>query len=142
MHIKPTPELVEAILKRVPEGFIHRSALVNRLRTSNKNLMKQASKVGRERDYFFDHTRVTREQVRERANWCRPALPGMEQDGTLSDAPISERIEARRARLSVDPALLQFIEHLDRTSGYVRLTDINPTDAPLSRHLVEQNELR
>lgn len=140
MSIKPTPELIEAIVQRVPEGFIHRATLVNRLKTSNKNLTKQTGKVGRERDYFFDHLRVSRDDVRERSNWCRPAFPAMQPDGSLTEPPISEQLEQRQEQLGADSEALHLLEHLGRTSGYVRASDVTET-AVLGR-LIENGVLR
>jgi len=142
MTIRPTPELIEAIVQRVPEGFIHRSALVNRLRTSNKNLTKQAGKVGREHDYFFDHTRVTRDAVRERSNWSRPGFPNLAEDGTLPDPPIVEQIALRQDQLSNDSEIIRLLAHLGQTSGYMRLVDVSPDDAPLVHRLTERDILR
>lgn len=141
MSIKPTPELIEEILKRVPEGFIHRATLVNRLKTSNKNLTKQASTVGRERDYYFDSARVGRETVRDHSNWSRPAFPAMSDDGTLTDAPITERIAERAALLAIDPEAAELIEQLNRTSGYARAVDISGAPSTL-QSLVDRNILR
>lgn len=142
MGIKPTPELIEAIVQRVPEGFIHRATLVNRLKTSNKNLTKQSSKVGRERDYFFDAARIRREDVRERANWSRPAFPPMTADGVLVEPTIAEQRDERQAQYAEQPDVLRLLEHFSRTSGYTRLADISAGDVPLTRQLIEQEVLR
>ena len=142
MTIKPTPELIEAILQRVPEGFIHRSALVNRLKTSNKNLTKQASRVGRERDYFFDVQRVNRDDVRERSNWSRPAFPPIAADGTPIEPPITEQLTARRAQMDGEADFLRLLDRLGRTSGYIRQTDISPDDAALAQQMIAQAILR
>ncbi len=141
MSIKPTPELIEAIVQRVPEGFIHRATLVNRLKTSNKNLMKQAGMVGRERDYFFDPARVSGETVRDHANWSRPAFPALSDDGTLIEPTISEQRAARQMQLSNDVESWHLVEQLEQTSGYMRTADIGGDSSKL-QSLVDRNILR
>ena len=143
MNAKITPEFIEAILKRVPEGFIHRSTLDNGLRTSNKNLTKQASRVGRERDYYFDAPRITREQVRALAGWSRPAFPALDADETLADPPISEQLDARSRTLAEwgdDPAL-RVMAQFDTSPGYIKRGD-NAFDASAIQRLLGADLLR
>jgi hypothetical protein len=72
--LKATPELLEAILSRIPEGFIELYTLRRRLSLPNKStdldaLLNETS-VGREKNHLYDKTRVTPEQISERARWA------------------------------------------------------------------------
>lgn len=103
-RFKPTPELIEGILARIPEGFIHKSRLGERVKVDDKSVVNLSKVirigiVAREGELFYDTTRLTLDQMREFSVWAKPSFPNMNKQGDLLDAPIVERIEAREQRL-------------------------------------------
>jgi len=102
------------------------------------------SRVGRERDYYFDAPRITREQVRERAGWSRPSFPRLDADGTPIDPPISEQIDARRRRLADwnDDVAQRLMASIDHTPGYIKRGDVSGTDDDALRRLLDADLLR
>ncbi len=110
--LKPTPELIAAIVERVPEGFIHQNLLRRHLRFfGKKNTTVSITEgeagngvVGKFSSYYFDTHRCTPEQVRTMQVWCLPDFPAMTKDGILKERPIRERWQERQAQLSQSEA--------------------------------------
>ncbi|MBZ0294877.1 MAG: hypothetical protein K8L99_20110 [Anaerolineae bacterium] len=146
--IKLAPELIEGILERVPEGFIHRSTLNKRVRVYNKDARKTliTSKVGQVNDIFFDSTRLTQDQVEVAGKWFHPSFPSMSKNGVLLDKPIVERIQERNASL-VENGLedaLPLLKALDETQGCALVDEVErdaQVDELLPR-LLKQNFLK
>src|SRR5262245_20930081 len=95
--LKPTPEIIEAILARVPEGLINKGKLWERLKMDENTAQPDENRIGRIGSYFYDPSRLTAEQAKEFSAWCRPAFPPMSKDGHLLEPPIVERQQARHA---------------------------------------------
>lgn len=127
---KPTPELIEGILARIPEGFIQRHKLEGRLGSRKKTAPVVETTLLRgviagDARYVFDPARTSIEQVYELAQWCYPSLPRLEDGGGLPDATILER---RKAHLEIlqhfgDPAYERFMEALPQ--GYASVQELS-----------------
>lgn len=128
-RIKLTPQLIEDIITRVPEGFLSLTVFRKRLDIHKKNrvLIQQAvqeGKIGLHAGLYYDLARVSAEQVAVLSTWCSPDLPPIDQDGTLLKAPIVERVAERERRLDEidDPALQEVMAGLRQTDGYIEET--------------------
>jgi hypothetical protein len=125
--IKLTPELIEGIIERVPEGFIHRATLNKRIRIYTKEANKALSspRVGHVANIFYDTTRLTSDQVREVGKWFRPPMPSMSKAGELLDLPIAEQIAERDARVQAEGSeiMLTLLDWLGKTQGCATLAD-------------------
>lgn len=124
-RIKPSPEMIEGIVARVPEGFIHRSVLGQRLKLHNRaaeniNKAMQGGKVGREGEYFFDPTRITPQQVREYSLWSRPAFPSVSNDWQFLTPTILEQQAMRDQQLQEfeNPAYRRMVDALQKPPFY------------------------
>jgi hypothetical protein len=121
-RFKPTPELIEGILARIPEGFIHKSRLGERVKIEDQSVvnLNKAIRIGivaREGELFYDTTRLTLDQMLEFSVWAKPGFPNMNKQGDLLDAPINERMEARERRLRHEAAFQVIIEKLTKAGG-------------------------
>src|SRR5690349_12412121 len=99
-RLTATPELIENILTRIPEGFIHQSALSQRIKVDRKTVPTLVgTNVGRDGEYWYDALRLTQEQLRLQRGWCRPNLPDMTANGYFLIRPIKEQFETRSKNL-------------------------------------------
>jgi hypothetical protein len=122
-----TPELIENILYRIPEGFIHNSVLAQRLKLKGANLK---GSFGREGEYWYDSTRLSADEVRRRRTWCRPTLPDMTANGYFLVRPVREQLETRAQHFQQigDETALHVLAELDKRDGYAKFSDLNGTD--------------
>lgn len=94
-----TPELLEAIIARVPEGFLSRSKLARKYKLTSKDQIEtltNGSVVNVENNLFYDTQRLDAEQVKSLNDWCRPALPLLDDPTHVNGATIAERRSARQ----------------------------------------------
>ncbi|MBN1313548.1 MAG: hypothetical protein JXB30_19235 [Anaerolineae bacterium] len=140
-RIKPTSQLIEDIITRVPEGFLSRATLSKRLGTHKKsrasiNQAVQGGKVGLQDGLIYDPVRVSAEQVAILGTWCFPDLPPMSQEGVLLVEPIIERAAERERCLAEmgNPALHETMARLRQTDGYMEESTL--------RRLVGEKTLR
>lgn len=140
-RLKPTTELIAAILARVPEGFISQSALAQRLEINNKiaNELVQQGIVERAGDDFYAPDRLTSNELHDSRAWCRPALPNMNRRGELSEATITEQRAARKstvAQMENDfyVRILQRVEASQK--GFVPFDDV--CESPEERTALQQ----
>lgn len=147
-RLNPTPEIIESILSRIPEGFIRYDALCQRVkldRTIRDSLVN--SKIAYDGDWWYDTSRLTLEQAREDRRWARPNFPEMDAKGIFLETPIPERAVQRENRINEaeDPeAVRQLLATLNATPGYtapdVLLT--TPENQKALRYLLDVGELR
>ncbi len=131
---KPTPEMLTAIITRVPEGFIHKNVLRREVRVygrKNAPAFKVAIDRGdlaRTGPYFYDPSRLTAEQVEAMVGWCDPALPELADDGLPKERPILERRAERDQQLhqSDATAYVALVRRIEDSPGYL------PKDALLT----------
>lgn len=147
--IKLTPELIEGILERVPEGFIHLSTLNKRVRIYNKDARQTLANgnVGQVNSIFYDSTRLTQNQVATAGKWFHPPFPTMSKNGVLLDKPIVARVAERNqaldeAGLQAAPVLFAI---LSETQGCALLEEVvkrDPQNGTLIATLLELNFLK
>ncbi|MEP7289776.1 MAG: helicase-related protein [Chloroflexota bacterium] len=126
-----TPQLLADFAATSPEGFYHQSE-VSRYTTDPEMLTTiveaavTAGLVGHEGEYFFDNSRLTAEQVRERSALFRGTLAPLRSDGTPSSRPITERLKGREERLRQlkDPVFTRLIHAFDTTAGYLTRAEL------------------
>ncbi len=147
--IKPSPEMLEGILARVPEGFLHKQTLLQKLKLHNKaadNVQKalEGGKVGRVEEYYFDPQRITAEQVLDYSQWCRPAFPSMSSEWLFLTPSINEQREMRRQQLGHNPAVEAMLQRLQTPPFYAPVDDLiqSPQDAELLQDLLGTAVLR
>lgn len=148
-RFKPTPELIEGILARIPEGFIHKSRLGERVKVDDKSVVNLSKVirigiVAREGELFYDTTRLTLDQMREFSVWAKPGFPNMNKQGDLLDAPITERIEARERRLSQYNGAQTIIDKLTAAAScasHSQLTQ-SPEEAAALQSLLQAGVLK
>ena len=138
-----TPDIIEGILARIPEGFIHQSTLAEHFQAYKDavNQVVAAGKIGREGKHLYDPTRLTLDDMREYQQWATPSLPRMRSDLTFVDKPILERRAARERQLDRDS--LRVIRALQPT-GYAETERFPPLseDGRILRRLLEHKILR
>ena len=143
--IKMTPELIEGILARVPEGFIHWSTLNKKVRLYEKDAARALAnaRVGQVGNIFYDPTRLSDDQVREVGKWFHPSLPVMDKDGVLRDDPVAQRIEERNASLTGDDPK-RILKLLADTQGCAQLDDVaqTPDDSDVIQELLANGVLK
>ena len=130
--IRPTTELLEGILARIPEGFINRATLDKRISLHGKhrkNVIQQAHDEGKITildSLFYDRGRLSAEQVKEYASWCLPTFPQMSKSGKLLTEPIINLLEDRNQRVEQlgDAACVEMMKAFASTSGYAKFDDI------------------
>ncbi|GAB4518977.1 MAG: hypothetical protein OHK0046_27330 [Anaerolineae bacterium] len=131
--LKLTPQLLEDIIARIPEGYIRYTTLNKKVKLANKGSFDQQlqnSLIARTNELYYDSTRVSREDVRTMDKWCRPALPHIHDDGHLPEATILERIEMRAHYLehAGEPAATLIVQRLTETTpGYAPVEDLAHT---------------
>jgi len=125
--LEPTPELIQNILTRIPEGFIRYDMLCQRVALHRDILSSLINdKVGRDGDWWYDATRLTQEEMHERRIWAKPFFPDMKHGGVFTDASIRERQAAREARIKdFGSAAEDILKTLAETPGYVRADQLN-----------------
>lgn len=125
--LKPTTELIENIIQRIPEGFIDKNKLSKHFKLSNLNIVLQSGRVSQQDHFLYDRTRLSPQQVREFRKWCRPMLPEMLQDGTPRESPIIERLNMRQQQIEDSglPIFQQIFEMLGHSPGYVATHELN-----------------
>jgi hypothetical protein len=128
--MKPTPQLIEDIVARVPEGFISLSTLGERMKLHAKarasiHRAVEAGKVGLWNGLYFDPARLTQQDVAQLSIWCRPDLPPIEPNGQVVGPPIVERcVERDRLLAAMDnPAARALMKRLARSEGYLEMRE-------------------
>ncbi len=143
--IKLTPELIEGILVRVPEGFIHRATLNKKVRLYEKDAQRAlvSANVGQVGNIFYDANRLSDDQVREVGKWFHPSLPTISKEGELLDSPVVERIAERNATLTGDDSK-RILSLLAETQGCAQLDDVAQTadDSDVIQELLKRDILK
>ncbi len=82
--------------------------------------------VRREGESWYDAARLTPQEVRDKRNWCRPALPEMTANGYFIIRPIAEQIEARTEHLhnEGDTYVQEILSTLEKSNGYAKTSDL------------------
>ncbi len=139
---KPTVELIEGVLARVPEGFIYQSNLKKRIKLVGRknaailNDALQGDKVGRVGNILYDAERLSAQSAKELKTWCNPSFPLVSGGGNLSQQSIEEQIIERDERLeSYDPAARAILDSLE--DGY-RLVEAIADEDILQRLLDDE----
>lgn len=133
---RPTPELLAAIISRIPEAFIRKTTLRKRVRLDgrkNQLALEQAIDAGViaiHENLLYDPARLDLATLMERETWCAPSLPAMTDDGLLIERPIVERLAERDAQLisAEAPRHVRLIRELERTPGYILADDLCEDD--------------
>ncbi len=139
---KLTPQLIEGIIERVPEGYIHRSTLKKRFKVSNNaalmNHLPPTSRVGLTGSIFYDRTRLSEQQVQDVGKWFHPPFPAMSKEGVLLGPPVEERIAARNAQLAAEgrQEALDILQQMEATQGCALLVELTPDTE--TQTLIEQ----
>lgn len=121
--LEPTPELLESILARIPEGFIRHDTLCQRVKMNShdgQNLTANG-KIARDGDWWYDTSRLTLEQLNQLRKWARPTFPSMNAKGVFADAPVEEHLKARESALQGLPnaaSAFQVLATLTAQAGY------------------------
>lgn len=124
-RIKLTPELLGDILARVPEGFIHRSAVARRLRLSNRVVSVNGDNIERDGEYFYDPGVISLEELRDMRNWARPSLPNIRDDGSVVGQTIRQRRRERARYLShLGENAAQIMQVLNESPGYAEVDEL------------------
>lgn len=137
-------QLLEAIIDRIPEGFVRRATLNRHVRMRKKGTMDKllaSSRISRDGNLFFDTQRLSREKAREMDNWCRPEVPELIKGHIISGTTIAERLATREHQMeqSDAPSYVRLIEALRDTPGYAATCAIcmMPDDGEVLADLVE-----
>ncbi len=139
-RLEPTPELIAAVLQRIPEGLLRNDLLCQRIRLDRSNSDQMIGElVGRDGEYWYDRTRLTLEQVRELVLWARPVYP----ETSTSGLTIVEQIAARQQEFADDPSQPIWAQ-LAQTPGYATPEELAPTPdmLPLLDTLFTAGDLR
>src|SRR5215213_5977829 len=142
--LEPTPEIIENILARIPEGFIRYDLLCQRVALHRDMLTTLVNdKVGRDGDWWYDNTRLTRDEMHEKRKWAKPFFPELKA-GVFTQPSIREQVTERQTRISdMGDAAQHMLNALLQTKGYIRKEDLTVRDddeATLNR-LLENNDL-
>lgn len=139
-RLKPTTELIAAILARIPEGFISQSTLAQRVEINNKiaSELVQPGAVERVGEDFYSPDRLTPHQLSDFRAWCRPSLPTINKRGELSEPTIAEQRAARKIKVAqMDNdfyvRILQKVE--DSANGFMPFDDV--CESPEERILLQ-----
>jgi hypothetical protein len=146
-RLTPTTELIENILTRIPEGFVHNSALSQRVKLDKKTAPTLvSSRVGRDGEFWYDATRLTEQQLQEQRVWSRPNLPDMTANGYFLIRPISEQLLNRVEQLhqSGNENALQIMRNLEVANGYAKVSELcqSSEDEQALLYLMSHNSLR
>lgn len=125
--LEPTPELIQNILARIPEGFIRYDMLCQRVALQRDMITSLINdKIQRDGDWWYDPARVTQEEVQEKRKWAKPFFPEMKHGGIFPDASIQEQQAARAARVKeIGNAAENLLITLSQTNGYIRADQLN-----------------
>jgi hypothetical protein len=123
--LEPTPEIIENILSRIPEGFIRYDMLCQRVALHRDMLATLINdKVGRDGDWWYDNTRLTRDEMHENRKWAKPHFPEI-QAGMFIHSSIPERAAERQARIDqLGNTAQRLFNTLAQTNGYIRKNDL------------------
>ncbi len=129
--LEPTPEIIENILARIPEGFIRYDMLCQRVALQRATLADYITdKVGRDGDWWYDPTRLTQEDMHQRRAWAKPHFPDMKAGGVFTNETISARQAARQAHIhALGLAAEALMMTINQSSGYVRKDEIDTSEA-------------
>lgn len=142
--LKPTPQLLENIVSRIPEGFIDRNKLSKQFKQTSFNQALMIARLARQDHYLFDTARLSPQQLREYRKWCRPDLPNMLPDGTLPEDPIIERLTLRQQQIaeSGQPVFQRLFGRLEESPGYLEQNILPNDEQEAAEQLIEGGVLR
>jgi len=91
--------LLEALLRRIPEGFVHVSTLMQHFRGLQRRQLEHLTNeaVGFDGEYFYLKESVTPEDIASIRSWARPQLPNIRNDGLVTGETIADLIVLRKA---------------------------------------------
>lgn len=118
----PTPDLIENILARIPEGFIRYDQLCQRIemdRSTAPGLL--GGSIARDGEYWYDASRLTPDDLRERRAWAKTTFPDMNSRGIFLEDPIAQRTTERNAfveQLPDRPSAEYILQTLAAGRGY------------------------
>ncbi|MBA3874794.1 MAG: hypothetical protein H0X30_37165 [Anaerolineae bacterium] len=123
--LEPTPEIIENILSRIPEGFIRYDMLCQRVALHRDMLAELINdKVGRDGDWWYDNTRLTRDEMHEQRKWAKPYFPEIKA-GVFTQESILERMAERQGRIDQLGSTAQHMfDTLAQTKGYMRKDEL------------------
>lgn len=123
--LEPTPEIIENILSRIPEGFIRYDMLCQRVALHRDMLATLINdKVGRDGDWWYDNTRLTRDEMHENRKWAKPHFPELHA-GLFTYSSIPQRMAERQARIDqLGHTAQRLLNTLAQTKGFIRKNDL------------------
>jgi hypothetical protein len=146
---KTTPELIAALIARVPEGFLRLPVMANRVKINfqlAKELSAQFAEVGvaLHGECLYDTHRLNAQQIREYSRYMRPGFPTMDKTGKLYDTPIAELRAQRQQQLEHEPDALRILAALDASPGHVNTQTLcqTPDDQITLESLIQQGHLQ
>lgn len=122
-RVKLDSALLQAILARVPEGFLHISTIQRHVQSVSRKTLEAllSDEVGREGEYLFLRSRVETEQLRDIKAWARPEFPALDGDGLPTGEPVALQLETRQASLGQLPAQdAALVNRLGNSDLYLR----------------------
>ncbi len=147
-RLDATPEVIENILSRIPEGFIRYDFLCQRVKLE-RNMIPEliGGIIARDGDWWYDSSRLTQEQVQQQREWAKPYFPDMDSRGQFAEPPIAERQITRDVRIDYSThaaACRRIIAHLAETRGYALKSDLAQSegDEAALEELVMNGDLR
>lgn len=128
-RLDPTPELLETIVTRIPEGFISDKALKKRIKLSKVHrahyikAIESSKAVGRQGQFIYDASRLTADEVKTLRGWCDPILPRIRANLPLNGMTITEQHDLRNQQIqdSGETIVVGFFEILNQSRGYVEV---------------------
>ncbi len=126
-RLKLDPELLHALLLRVPEAFIHISTLQRQAQSLGRkaidSLLSEA--VARDGEYLYEPARVSLEDIHSMRTWARPELPLLDADGQPVGMTILDARAAReQSRTALDADASALLTRLERNTPYITADQI------------------
>ncbi len=143
--LAPTPELIENILARIPEGFIRYDMLCQRVTLQRSMLDGLTNEhVGRDGDWWYDATRLTPNVLQDMREWAKPHFPETKAGGVFAEDRIQERQAVRLAEVQhLGHLASDILNALATTPGYMRIEELGdePHVKAALHKLIENRDL-
>lgn len=124
--LQATVDLIAKILARTPEAFLHHQMLAERINFTQSDVIDVTHPpIFRYKNWWYDATRVSEEEVQQRAQVWKPSLPQMTANGYFIDRPIVDLQEKRSHQFHENLVVTQLLQRLTAAGGlipYDRLT--------------------
>ena len=118
--------LLNAILDRVPEGFLHISTLQRHVQSVGRKTIEGLlnDDVQRDGEFLYQPSRLTLDDLHARRTFARPEFPALTVEGEPDGVPIRERLAAHAEITAGLPAPQQaLLASLTADNPYIRSSD-------------------